>query len=274
MSWGLLLILYVISLALCAIGFYKFVYFLSVGYGLAVAGCGIASLVMYLINPTATPLWLVVLQAVLFAVYGARLSGFLLIREFKNVNFRKTGVAKDSLAKNSEKKMPVFVLAFIWIFVAALYVMQVSPAFFRWRNASADVVVPLIGILISVAGLVLESAADKQKSAQKKINPRMVATQGLYKLVRCPNYLGEITFWTGVFIAGLTTYRGAGQWIFAIVAYIAIVYIMFNGAQRMEKRQNKSYGELPEYRSYADSTPILIPFVPLYHLSKEKEGGK
>ena len=115
MSWGLLAILYVVSLALCAIGFYKFVYFLSVGYGLAVAGCGIASLVMYLINPTATPLWLVLIQAILFVVYGARLSGFLLIREFKNASFRKTGVAKDSLAKNSEKKMPVFVLAFIWI---------------------------------------------------------------------------------------------------------------------------------------------------------------
>ncbi len=99
----------------------------------------------------------------------------------------------------------------------------------------------------------------------------MVATQGLYKLVRCPNYLGEITFWTGVFIAGLTTYRGLGQWIFAIVAYVAIVYIMFNGAQRMEKRQMKQYGQLPEYNEYADKTPIILPFVPLYHLNK-KEG--
>jgi steroid 5-alpha reductase family enzyme len=226
---------------------------------------------MYLIAPTATPLWLVALQMLLFVAYGARLSGFLLVREFKNASFRKTDVAKDSLAKNEEKKMPVFVLAFIWIFVSALYVMQVSPMLFRWRNGSTDVVVPIVGIVISVCGLLLESLADKQKSAQKKVNPKMVATKGLYKMVRCPNYLGEITFWTGVFVAGLTTYHGVGQWIFAIVAYIAIVYIMFNGAQRMEKRQMKQYGDKKEYRDYADKTPIILPFLPIYHLNK-KEG--
>ena len=271
MDWGLLGILYIVCAALCAIGFYKFVYFLSVGYGLAVAGGGIAVFVMYLLHPTDTALWLVLLQMVLFVVYGARLSGFLLVREFKNASFRKTDVAKESLAKNDEKKMPVFVLIFIWIFVAALYVMQVSPMLFRWRNSSTDLIVPVVGMVISAAGLLLESAADKQKSAQKKVNPHMVATQGLYKLVRCPNYLGEITFWTGVFVAGLTTYRGVGQWIFAVVAYVAIVYIMFNGAQRMEKRQMKQYGDKPEYRAYADSTPILLPLVPLYHLNG-KEG--
>ena len=270
MDWGLLAILYIVCAALCAIGFYKFVYFLSVGYGLAVAGGGVAVLIMYLAHPSATPAWLVVLQMLLFLAYGARLSGFLLVREFKNASFRKTDVAKDSLAKNGEKKMPVFVLIFIWIFVAALYVMQVSPMLFRWRNGSTDLAVPLLGALISVGGLLLESLADKQKSAQKKVNPKMVATEGLYKLVRCPNYLGEITFWTGVFIAGLTTYRGLGQWLFAIVAYVAIVYIMFNGAQRMEKRQMKQYGDKKEYRDYADKTPILLPFLPIYHLNKKE----
>ena len=271
MSWGSLGILYVVCAALCSIGFYKFVYFLSVGYGLAVAGGGLAAFILYLLHPTATPLWLVLIQMLLFAAYGARLSGFLLVREFKSASFRKTNVAKDSLAKNGEKKMPVFVLAFIWIFVSALYVMQVSPMFFRWYNASTDVALPLVGVAISGCGLLLESAADKQKSAQKKVNPGMVATQGLYKLVRCPNYLGEITFWTGVFVAGLSTYRGALQWIFAILAYVAIVYIMFNGAQRMEKRQMKQYGHLKEYGEYADKTPIILPFVPIYHLNK-KEG--
>ena len=271
MNWELLGILYAVCAVLCAVGFWKFVYFLSVGYGLAVAGGGVAVFIMYLILPTATPLWLVLIQTLLFVAYGARLSGFLLLREFKNASFRKTDVARESLAKNDEKKMPVFVAVFIWIVVAALYVMQVSPVLFRWQNASADLVVPLVGIAVSVCGLLLESLADKQKSAQKKVNPGMVATEGLYRIVRCPNYLGEITFWTGVFVAGLTTYRGVGQWIFAVVAYIAIVYIMFNGAQRMEKRQMKQYGHLQAYNEYADKTPIILPLLPIYHLNKKEE---
>ena len=57
MPWSLLGILCAVCAVLCAVGFYKFVYFLSIGYGFAVAGGGIAVLVMYLLNPTATPLW-------------------------------------------------------------------------------------------------------------------------------------------------------------------------------------------------------------------------
>lgn len=163
MPWNLLGILFVVCAVLCAVGFYKFVYFLSIGYGFAIAGGGITILILYLINPTATPLGLIVLQTILFVVYGARLSGFLLVREFKNASFRKTDVAKDTLAKNKEKKMPFFVLFLIWISVAVLYVAQVSPMLFRIVNNSTDVLLPLIGMAVSVFGIVLESIADSRK---------------------------------------------------------------------------------------------------------------
>ena len=270
MPWSLLGILLAVCAVACAVGFYKFVYFLSIGYGFAVAFGGVAVLAMYLINPSATPLWIVLVQTALFVAYGARLSGFLLIRELKNVTFKKTDVAKETLAKNDEKKMPVFVLVTIWVSVAVLYVAQVSPMLFRYTNASTDYIVPVIGFVISVFGLVLEAVADKQKSAQKKERPDMVATKGLYKMCRCPNYLGEILFWTGVFVSGITAYKTVGQWITAVLAYICIVYIMFNGAQRLEKRQMARYGDNEEYNVYANKTPIIIPLLPIYHLNKKK----
>lgn len=269
MPWSLLAIIYAVCAVVCLVGFYKFVYFLSIGYGLSVAAGGIAILIIALVAPSGAPLWITVVQALLFIIYGARLSGFLLVRELKNITFKKTDVAKDTLAKNTEKKMPVFVLAFIWIFVAALYTAQVSPMLFRYVNSSTDVIVPVVGFVISALGLVLESVADQQKSAQKKENPNFVATRGLYRIVRCPNYLGEIIFWTGVFVSGTTTFSGVGQWIVAIIAYIAIVYIMFNGAQRLEKRQMARLGDDPAYNEYADKTPIIIPLIPLYHLNKK-----
>ena len=269
MPWSLLGILFIVCAVMCAVGFYKFVYFLSIGYGFAVAGGGIAIFVMYLLNPSATPLWLLLVQMALFITYGVRLSGFLLVREFKNLSFKKTDVAKETLEKNKEKKMPVFVLAAIWLCVSVLYVAQVSPMLFRYVNASSDVLVPVIGFAVSIFGLIFEAVADNQKSAQKKVRPDMVAMQGLYKIVRCPNYLGEIIFWTGVFISGVTTYSTTGQWITAILAYICIVYIMFNGAQRLEKRQMARYGENEEYAAYANTTPIILPLLPIYHLNKK-----
>ena len=266
MPWSLLGILAIVCAVLSAVGFYKFVYFLSIGYGFAVAGGGIAIFVMALINPTDAPIWILLIQAALFVAYGVRLSGFLLVREIKSASYKKTfqEVSGDG------KKMPFFVLFTIWISVTVLYVAQVSPMLFRYDNGASDLVLPLIGIVISILGLVLESVADNQKSAQKKVRPDMVATEGLYKLCRCPNYLGEIIFWTGVFIAGITAYATVGQWITAILAYVCIVYIMFNGAQRLEKRQMGRYGENEEYNNYANKTPIIIPFLPIYHLNKKK----
>lgn len=269
MPWSLLGILLAVCAVLCCVGFYKFVYFLSIGYGFAVAGGGIAVFIMALINPTETPLWILAIEAVLFVAYGIRLSGFLLVRELKNVSFKKTDVAKETLAKNDEKKMPIFVLATIWVSVAVLYTAQVSPLLFRYSNASTDFIVPVVGFAVSVFGLILESVADNQKSAQKKVRPDMVATEGLYKIVRCPNYLGEIIFWTGVFISGITSYSTIGQWITAILAYVCIVFIMFNGAQRLEKRQMARYGDNEEYNTYANKTPIIIPLLPIYHLNKK-----
>ncbi len=266
MGWEFLGIILIVCAILCAVGFYKFVYFLSIGYGFAVAGGGITILIMAIVNEWAGDvLWLALIQTILFLAYGIRLSGFLLVREIKNAAYRKT--LKE--ATGNDKKMPIFVLVTIWICVSILYTAQVSPMFFRYFNESEDIIVPIIGVVISVLGLVLESIADNQKSAQKKNNPDMVATQGLYKIVRCPNYLGEIIFWTGIFISGVTAYSGIGQWITAIIAYICIVFIMFNGAQRLEKRQMARYGNDKEYNDYADKTPIIIPLLPIYHLNKK-----
>ena len=80
--------------------------------------------------------------------------------------------------------------------------------------------------------------------------------------------MGEIIFWTGIFVGGFDTYATIGQWITAVLAYVCIVYIMFNGAQRLEKRQMARYGNDKEYTDYANKTPIIIPLLPIYHLNK------
>ena len=263
MGWEYLWSLAVVAAVLCAVGYYKFVYFLSIGYGFAVAGIGVALVVLF--HGQMAPVHYV--QCALLAAYGARLSGFLLYREIKNAAYRKT--LKEVTA--SEKDMPLPVKFCIWVSVTVLYVAQTSPVFFRQYNGGAAGFLPWVGCCISLLALVLESAADRQKSAQKAENPHMVATKGLYKLVRCPNYLGEILFWTGVLVGSLNILSGVGQWLTAILGYVCIVLIMFNGAQRLEKRQSARYGNDPAYRLYADKTPILIPFVPLYHLYKEEK---
>lgn len=270
MGWSYLGIFMIVAAVLTAVGFYRYVYFLSVGYGLAIAGLGITIAVIFHGDMTV----LNYLQCLLLLTYGVRLSGFLIIREAKNAAYRKTLEQAAAEAASGERSVPFFVKLAIWLSVCVLYVAQVSPVFYRVYNGLDAGALPWIGLAISAAALVLESAADHQKTVQKAARPDMTATKGLYKLVRCPNYFGEILFWTGVTVGGLTALRGAGQWIAAIAAYVSIVGIMFSGAKRLEKRQSRRYGKDPEYRAYADKTPIIIPFIPLYHLYKEKKDEK
>ena len=77
-------------------------------------------------------------------------------------------------------------------------------------------------------------------------------------------------FWTGVFVGGIPIYSSAIEWVVALLGYLGIIYVMFGGARRLEIRQNKSYGNDPEYRHYVATTPIMIPLIPLYSVAKHK----
>ena len=264
-NWTHLGIFFALSLLVCLCGFKKYVYFMSIGYGFSVAIIGAAMAVLSLTGAYTGVGLAHYIQFALVVIYGFRLSGFLLIREIKNAAYRKT-LAE---ATGDESTMPIFVKVAMWLTMGVLYTAQTSGVAFRLFNGAGSSAVQWIGIAISAFGIILEAIADQQKSAQKAKRPDMVAMDQLYKIVRCPNYFGEILFWTGVTVSCLDCLEGVGQWITVIIAYILIVFIMFNGAQRLEKRQMARYGNNPEYKAYADKTPIIIPLLPIYHLNKQ-----
>ena len=256
-------ILLAVSLALCSIGFYRFVWFMSVGYGFSVAGLGVAMFVMSLVRGQFS-LPFTILCA-LCVIYGLRLGLFLFLREVKNATYRE-----KMKEVGGDTKVPVFVAVCMWLVCGALYVLQSSGAVYRLLNNSGMNAALIIGIVISAAGIVIESLADKQKGDAKEKNPNMPAMHGLYKMCRCPNYFGEILFWTGLLVSGIGAISGR-QWIPAIVGYVGIVFVMLSGAKRVETRHIKHYGKRAEYNAYADKTPLLFPLIPIYHVTNAEK---
>lgn len=256
-----LLWLFVAAMVISAIGFKNYVWFISLGYGFSIAGEGILMLALYGKHLTVGT----IICCALFIAYGLRLGGYLAFREFGNNSYKKNmkGEIKDG------KSVPFGVKIAIWVTCALLYVTQVSGVYYRLANNNADNIFVYIGAAVMVLGLVLESVADIQKNRAKKINPKRFVDTGLYKLVRCPNYLGEMIFWTGVVLSGIGAVSGL-QWILVAIGYIGIIFVMFSGARRLEIRQNKNYGTDPEYQKYVKSVPIMLPFVPLYSVEKYK----
>lgn len=260
-----LLILLGLSFAVSAVGWLYFIYFFSIGYGLTITTLAAATAIIFhneLTLPTA------ILCVVLF-VYGLRLALYLLHRERKSATYKQILYQPE----NTTKK-PLFVMFSIWIMCAVLYVGQMSPVtFYLYNRADGAAVNELwawVGAVIATIGVVIEMVADAQKSAAKKINARRYVDTGLYRIVRCPNYFGEVLMWTGSFLICIGACCTVWQWVIAIIGYIGIVYVMFSGARRLELRQTETYGNDPEFQKYIKKTPLILPFVPIYSVAKHK----
>ena len=260
-----LLILLAVSMAVSALGWIYFIYFFSIGYGFGISALAVAILIMFrdvITIPTA------LLCAVMF-IFGCRLGLYLLTREKRSAEYKKILYGPDAAKKKS-----LFVVIVVWIFCALLYVGQVSPVAFYLANAAEGAPVneawAWTGAVMMAVGVLLESVADAQKKAAKKINPKRFVDTGVYRLVRCPNYLGELVIWTGAFVVCFGACCTVWQWIIAAIGYIGIVYVMFSGARRLEIRQAVTYGDDPEFQAYIKKTPILLPFVPIYSVAKYK----
>ena len=256
------LILLGVALVVSSMGFKNYVWFISLGYGFSIAAEGGVMLIFYHNQLTLST----ILLSSLLIAYGLRLSGYLAIREAKSASYKKhmTSEIKDG------KIVPFGVKCAIWVTCAALYLTQVLPVLYRFSNGAPNSVMAYVGVGVMAFGLILETAADLQKNVAKRKNPRRFVDTGLYRIVRCPNYLGEMIFWTGVFLSGIGALSGVWQWVLASIGYIGIIFVMFSGARRLELRQNKNYGNDPEYQAYVKSVPILLPFIPLYSVAKYK----
>lgn len=258
-----LLLLLAISFAVSAVGWIYFIYFFSIGYGLAISVLSVTIAVLFrnvITLPTA------ILCGVLF-IYGIRLALYLLLRERRSASYKKILYQPDNT-----KKKPLFAMFMIWISCALLYVGQVSPMSFFLYNSSLGIETSSAwswaGMAVAALGVIIEMVADAQKSAAKRKNASRFVDTGLYRIVRCPNYFGEVLMWTGSYIICFGAACTLWQWVIATLGYIGIVYVMFSGARRLELRQAETYGSDPSFQAYIKSTPLILPLIPIYSVAK------
>jgi steroid 5-alpha reductase family enzyme len=208
------------------------------------------------------------LQGLLLVAYGLRLGSYIVSRE-RAAEYGREG--EDVQARGAGIGLAKKLL--IWPAVSLLYVAVASPLILNLESAVGQGstfphrLVLRSGFAIMFAGLLIEGLADLQKARFKRTIPDRFCDVGLYRWVRCPNYLGEIIFWMGNWIAGLGASAGALGWIVPVVGLVAIVLIMIGSTKRLEAKQEGRYGDRADFQSYAQTVPVLFPWVPVYSLS-------
>ena len=254
-----------VSLAASAVGWVYFIYFFSIGYGLAIASLA-ASIVVIFHDAITAP---ITIFCITLFFYGIRLAAYLFIRERKSASYKKI-----LYLPSATQRKPLPAMLAMWISCALLYIGQTSPCTFYLYNlkngAATNEAWAWPGTIIAFTGFVIETIADAQKSAAKRKNAQQFVSTGLYSIVRCPNYFGEILLWTGSFTICTGADCNAWQWIIASLGYTGILYVMFSGARRLELRQQETYGNRPEFQAYIKRRPLIIPLLPIYSVAKQK----
>ena len=118
--------------------------------------------------------------------------------------------------------------------------------------------VSLIGVVISLLGIVIESIADHQmtKFKAETNNKGKLMNKGLWQYSRHPNYFGDSMFWWGIF---LFSYGYTSNLLTAISPIIMTYFLVNISGVSLLERQIKHKKE--GYEEYINNTSsfILMP---------------
>jgi steroid 5-alpha reductase family enzyme len=120
------------------------------------------------------------------------------------------------------------------------------------------------GAVVWLVGLLIEAAADAQKSSFKAsdANRGRFVTTGLWRYSRHPNYFGEILVWWGLFLYAVPFLDGAAYAVVVGPVFITVLLLFVSGIPLLERSADRKYGDDPAYRDYKRRTSILVPLPP------------
>jgi steroid 5-alpha reductase family enzyme len=118
-----------------------------------------------------------------------------------------------------------------------------------------------LGLVLWVAGFVIEVVADQQKSTFRTWpeNRDKFMNTGLWTWSRHPNYFGEIMLWTGVAMIALPVLQGWQYVTLVSPLFVFLLLTKVSGMPMLEARADTRWGGSPEYETYKSNTPALWP---------------
>lgn len=126
----------------------------------------------------------------------------------------------------------------------------------------------LPGILLMLAGVFLEILSDHaiHRFLRENQGKRITCGRSVWKYSRHPNYLGEMTFWTGIFVAFVAVRPAI--WYCGLGFLLIIALFLFVSIPMMEKHNTE---RRPDYADYKSRTSVLF-LLPPKSSSRRRDG--
>ena len=172
----------------------------------------------------------------------------------KHQDWRYTSIAE----KTGKFYWPVSFLGIhfmptVFVFLGCL------PLWYALSSIEPFGVIDVVAFLVTFSAILIEWIADEQLIKFRKNSSRKRFMQyGLWAISRHPNYLGEISFWGGIFlfaVAATGLNHSNGMW--TIIGFISMIILFkFISIPLMEKRNLE---RKPGYLEYIKRVPALFP---------------
>ena len=112
-----------------------------------------------------------------------------------------------------------------------------------------------VGFILIILAVVVQYIADAQMRDFRKDQNNLGKTMkyGLWRYSRHPNYLGEVSFWFGLYIFAVAS-GSTSIWLLACPMVMLALFV-FISCPMMD---NRSLKKRSDYKEYMDKTPQLI----------------
>ena len=112
-----------------------------------------------------------------------------------------------------------------------------------------------VGFILIILAVVVQYIADSQMRDFRKDQKNFGKTMkyGLWKYSRHPNYLGEVSFWFGLYIFAVSS-GSTSIWLL-VCPMVMLALFVFISCPMMD---NRSLKKRSDYKEYMDKTPQLI----------------
>jgi steroid 5-alpha reductase family enzyme len=198
----------------------------------------------------------IILALVLFWSFRLTINWIRGWQGFKHQDWRYTNIAeKTGVFYWPVSFLGIHFMPTIFVFLGCL------PLWFSLSSSEPMNFYDIVAILFTFSAIMVEWIADEQLIKFRKSGSKQSFMQsGLWAISRHPNYLGEISFWIGMFLflPSSTNLKGTtGYW--TIIGFISmIVLFKFISIPMMEKRNiTRKAG----YQEYINKVPALFPKV-------------
>lgn len=205
-----------------------------------------------------------ILFLVALAYYTVRLTGNF-IRTFHSLRY--VDWRYEMLREKSGKLFQIVNLMGICMFPTLIVYLASIPALyvalgnFSWWQ--------IIGFVVMVGAVTLELISDKQMTrfVKTRTDRSQVINVGLWRFSRHPNYLGEISFWFGVYFFFLAEFKELWYWGAGAIAILLM--FLFISIPMEEKRMATYKPGLAAYKKRANALLLLPERKPKEPVSEE-----